>query len=60
MRARIAAVSGLVIAAVLLAGVAALFWFHWPILTGAPLTQQEWALRVADWSRIPIWRPNWV
>jgi dolichyl-phosphate-mannose--protein O-mannosyl transferase len=45
---------------VLLLGVVALFWFHWPVLTGTAITQQEWAARVADWSRIPFWRPNWV
>ena len=51
---------GAVLATVLLLGVVALFWFHWPVLTGAAITQQEWAVRVADWSRIPFWRPNWV
>jgi dolichyl-phosphate-mannose--protein O-mannosyl transferase len=43
-----------------LAAAVALFWFHWPILTGIPLTDHAWALRVANWRRIPLLRFNWV
>jgi dolichyl-phosphate-mannose--protein O-mannosyl transferase len=52
--------AGAVLGGVVLAAVAALFWFHWPVLVGQAITQEAWQLRVPDWSKILLWRPHWV
>jgi dolichyl-phosphate-mannose--protein O-mannosyl transferase len=43
-----------------LAAVVALFWFHWPVLTGAALSDHGWAIRVANWRGIPLFRFDWI
>ena len=52
--------AGATAAVVLVVAAVALLAFHWPVLTGLPLTPGQAALRVADWARIPLWRPHWV
>lgn len=52
--------AGAATAIVLLAATLALFWFHWPILTGVPIPHDEWSARVADWSRLPFFHFDWV
>jgi dolichyl-phosphate-mannose-protein mannosyltransferase len=51
---------GMVAAGAALAMVIALFWFHWPVLTAAPLSDHGWAVRVSNWSRIPLLRFDWI
>ncbi|HKF00087.1 MAG TPA: phospholipid carrier-dependent glycosyltransferase [Actinomycetes bacterium] len=51
---------GAVLAGAVLALAAWLLWYHWPVLTGVPIPYERWAVRVAAWHRIPLWRPDWV
>jgi dolichyl-phosphate-mannose-protein mannosyltransferase len=51
---------GAVLACVALMLAVGLLWYHWPVLTGVPIPHEQWAERIADWRRIPLWRPNWV
>jgi dolichyl-phosphate-mannose-protein mannosyltransferase len=53
-------VAGAALAGLLVGGAVALLVFHWPVLTAEPLTPGQWASRVADWARIPLWHPRWV
>jgi dolichyl-phosphate-mannose-protein mannosyltransferase len=51
---------GPVVAGAALAAALALLWFHWPVLTAAPLTEHAWAARISNWSRIPLLRFDWI
>jgi dolichyl-phosphate-mannose-protein mannosyltransferase len=52
--------AGAALTVVLLAATLALFWFHWPVLTGQPIPYDQWTTRVSDWNRLPLFHFNWV
>lgn len=52
--------AGAALTLVLLAATLALFWFHWPVLTGQPIPYDQWTSRVSDWNRLPLFHFDWV